>query len=270
MTIPGIDTSRPNVARVCDALLGGRDNYAADREQAERLLEVCPSLRDVVRENRTFVTRAVTWAAQQGLRQFADLGTGMPAQPSAGDAARAVIPAAQIAYIDHDVVVTTHLRALLADDKGIAAAAADLTDPAAVLACPEVRPVIDPAEPVCLVFGLVLNLLHAGKAREVIAGYADLAAPGSLFVVSCGRIDDAGIWDQLSKAYTAAPVYNHTREKVAGFFGGLELVDPGLVPVQSWRGGWQDVPVAPPGPACVLGAVARKPAPRRARGLVAR
>jgi WD40 repeat protein len=78
MTTPGFDTSKPNVARVCDSLLGGHDNYAADREQAERLLKICPSLRDAVRDNRAFIARAVTWAARQGIRQFADLGTGVP------------------------------------------------------------------------------------------------------------------------------------------------------------------------------------------------
>ena len=166
MSTSGIDFTRPNVARVYDVLAGGRDNFAADRELAGRLLEVCPSLGNVVRENRAFIARAVTWAAQQGIGQFADLGTGMSARPSVGDAARAVIPGARIAYIDHDPIVIAIARALLAGDEGTAAAAADLTDPAAVLAHPDVRAVIDPAEPVCVVLGLALSLMPARQARR--------------------------------------------------------------------------------------------------------
>jgi hypothetical protein len=127
-------------------------------------------LRDVVRENRAFITRAITWVAGQGTRQYLDLGTGMLARPSAGDAARAVIPDARIAYIDHDPVVTMHTRVRLADDEGTAAADADLTDPALVLSHPDVRAVIDIAEPVCLIFGLVLSLMPIRQARAVVMG----------------------------------------------------------------------------------------------------
>ena len=258
MSTSGIDSTRPNVARVYDVLAGGRDNYAADREEAERLLKICPPLRGAVRENRAFITRAITWAARQGIRQYADLGTGMPAHPCAGDAARAVIPDARIAYIDHDLVVTAHVRALLADDEGTAAVGADLTDPAAVLARPEMRAAIDPAEPVCAVLGLVLGLMPARQAREVVAGYADRIAPGSCMVISCARCDDEELWKQLSEAYTAADWYNHAPAEIAGLLAGLELVPPGLVVAQSWRGGWHDVPATPPGPVYMLAGVAKK------------
>ena len=192
-------------------LAGGRNNFSADRELAGRLLEICPSLRGAVRENRAFIARAVTWAAGQGKRQFADLGTGMPVRPSAGDAARAVIPGARTAYIDHDPLVTIHAGALLADDEGTAAADADLADPAAVLAHPDVRAVIDPAEPVCIIFGLMLGLMPVRQAREVAAGYADLVAPGSYVVISCAGCDDEALWKQLREAYTAAGSQPRTR-----------------------------------------------------------
>ena len=159
---------------------------------------------NVVRENRTFITRAITWAAGQGTRQYLDLGTGMPIRPAAGDAARAVIPDARIAYIDHDPFVTMHAEVLLADDEGIAVSDADLTDPASVLARPEVRAVIDPAEPVCLVLGLVLGFMPVRQACDVVAGYADLVAPGSCVVISCARCDDEVLWKELSEAYTDA------------------------------------------------------------------
>jgi hypothetical protein len=254
----GIDVTRPNVARVHDALLGGRDNYAADRQMAETLTKIYPGLRDMAREDRGFLIRAVTWAARQGIRQYADIGTGMPRWPGVGDTARNVIPAAKVVYVDADPVVVAHVKVLLAEDAD-ATVDADLADPATVTGHPAFRGVIDLAAPVCLVFGLVLNLFPARKAREIVSGYARLAAPGSVFVVSCGRVDDAALWDKLSGAYTPAPVCNHSPGEVAGFLAGLELVPPGLVAAQNWRGGWHDAPVTPPGPAYVLGAVARKP-----------
>lgn len=253
-----LNTDKPNVARVRDALLGGHGNYHADREEAERLAGICPELRAAARENRAFIARALTWAARQGVSQFIDLGTGMPAHPSAGDAARAVVPDARIAYVDHDPFVIVHAAALLAADKGIAAVDADLADPASVLADPELLRVIDPAEPVCAVLGLVLSLMPARQAREVVAGWADLVAPGSCVVISCGRCDDEALWVKLREACTSADVYNHAPAEVAGFLAGLEPVPPGIAPAQSWRGGWHDAPAIPPGPAYALAGVARK------------
>ena len=224
--ISGIERnlSNPNTARIYDYLLGGYDNFPPDRDLAGRLLDICPSLRGAARDNGAFLGRAVTWAARQGIAQFADLGTGMPAQPSAGDAARAVTAGARTAYIDNDPLVISHTRALLATSDGTAAAVADLAAPAAVLAHPGVRAVIDPAEPVCIIFGLVLSLMPARQAREVVAGYADLLAPGSLVVISCGRFDDEVMWKEFRAACTATAPRNHTRRQVAGFLAGLEPV----------------------------------------------
>ena len=173
--------------------------------------------------------------------------------------ARAIIPSARCANVDNDPLTVAHAQALLARDDGLAVVDADLVDPAAVTGNPEFRGVIDLAEPVCVILSPVLNLFPAGKAREIIAGYADLAAPRSLFVVSFGRgllPRDVG---QLAKAFTAAEVHNHTREETAGFLGGLELADPGLVPAQNWRAGWRHIPATPPSLAYILGGVACKP-----------
>ena len=143
----------------------------------------------------------------------------------------------RLVYVDNDPVVTAHVRALLVTGDGDAAVAADLADPASVLADPAWRGLIDMAEPVCLIFGLVLSLMPARQAREVVAAYADRAAPGSYVVISCGRCDDQALWKQLSEAYTAARAWNHARRTIAGFLGGLELIPPGLVPVQKPDGG---------------------------------
>jgi hypothetical protein len=155
-------------------------------------------------------------------------------RPSVGDAARAVIAGARIACIDYDSIVIAIARALLADGEGTAAAAADLTGPAVVLAYADVRAVIDPAEPVCVVLGLALSLM---PARQAVAGYADLIAPGSYVVISCARCDDEELRKQFSEAFTAADSCNHSPDEVKGFLAGLELVPPGLVaaPKLAWR-----------------------------------
>ena len=127
-----------------------------------------------------------------------------------------------------------------------------LTDPA-------VLTVIDLAEPVCLIFGPVLDLMPARQAREVVTAYADRAAPGSYVVISCGQCDDEVLWKQLSETYTVGDAYNHSPAEVAGFLAGLEPVPTGLTAAQNWRGGWHDAPVLPPGPAYALAAAARKP-----------
>lgn len=152
------------------------------------------------------------------------------------------------------------MRARLVTDDGAAFVAANLTDPAAVLADPAFRAVIDMAESVCLVFSLMLTLMPAWQAREVVAAYADRAAPGSYVVVSCGRYDDAALWKQLAVAYTPTDLHNHSPGEVEGFLAGLKPVPPRLTAAQSWRGGWHDMPAAPPGPAYVLAGVARKAA----------
>ena len=268
MTHPSPEFSRPNAARVYDRLLGGYESFAADREQAAGLLRICPSLGLAALENRYFLARAVTWAAGQGVTQFADLGTGAPVRKASAGViedihvtARAASPSARVAYVDNDRVVLSRSRAFRGVIEGVAVADADLTDPAAVLADPALLKVIDLAEPVALIFGLVLNLLSARQAREVIAGYSGLVAPGSFVVISCGRCDDKELWDELSSAYTAAPVCNHAPGDVEGFLAGLELVPPGLTAAQNWRGGWHDAPAAPPGPVYVLSGVARKAIP---------
>ncbi len=132
----GFDPAMPNTGRVYSRLLGGKDHFAADRAEADVLLGIYPPLAEMVKENRAFLAEAVTWAASQGIGQFLDLGAGLPATPAVHQTARAVLPAARVAYVDRDPMVLSHARALLAAP-GVAAVAADLRDPAVVLADPE-------------------------------------------------------------------------------------------------------------------------------------
>jgi S-adenosyl methyltransferase len=265
MTRPSIDTARPNVARVYDYLLGGIESYAADRELTASLLRICPSLGIAALENRYFLARAVTWAAGEGVTQFIDLGAGAPVHKARAGVledthvtARAVSPSARVAYVDDDPVVLARSRTFRAPARGVAVTAADLTDPRAVLADLGLRAIIDLAQPTCFIFGLVLSLLPAAQARAVVAGYARLAAPGSCIVVSSGRCDDQALWARLSGPHTTAEVHNHTRAEITGFLDGLEVVPPGLVAAQVWRGGRHEVPGVPIGPVYVLAGVARK------------
>jgi O-methyltransferase involved in polyketide biosynthesis len=238
----GFDVSVPNMARVYAYWLGGKDHYAADRAEAERLLAIYPQLRDLVRENRTFLTRAVSWAAGQGISQFVDLGAGLPTMHNTHQAARVVNPAAAVAYVDLDPVVLSHVRALLATGDGVVAVAADLHDPAAVLSHPELQAVIDPAEPVCVILGAVLHFLDADAARRVAAGYGQLMAPGSCLLISVAHYDDEALGKRLAAEYTAATWHNHSCADIMSFFAGLELVGPGLTEAQTWRA-WMPEPV---------------------------
>lgn len=265
MAHPGFGAGRPNVARVYDCLLGGMEALHADREEAARLLAICPSLGIAALENRYFLAHAVTWAAHQGITQFVDLGAGAPVQKATAGlledthvTAQAASPSARVAYVDDDPVVLAHSRAFRARAHGVAVTAADLTDPDTVLADRRLRAVIDLAQPACFLFGLVLGLVPAALARDVVAGYARRAAPGSCLVISCGRCEDQALWDRLRDAYTAASAYNHAPADIGGFLSGLELVPPGLVAAHNWRDGQHDAPPAPPDSVYVLAGIARK------------
>jgi O-methyltransferase involved in polyketide biosynthesis len=258
----GFDSGTPNMARVYDCWLGGKDHYAADREEARRLLRIYPPLRAMVRENRAFITHAVTWAARQGVSQFIDLGAGLPASPAVHQTARAVNPAARVAYVDIDPVVLSHARALLATSNGVTAVAADLRDPAAVLVDPQLRAVIDLREPVCVILAAVLHFLDADAARQVTAGYARLTAPGSCLVLSVACYDDEALGKRLSAEYTAATWHNHSRTDVESFFAGLDLVGPGVTEAQTWRP-WMLEPVLRRREGHVLAGVGHVVAPDR-------
>jgi hypothetical protein len=261
--VPGLDTSRPNIARVYDYWLGGKENFAADRELAEKMLGIYPGIAAMYRDNRAFVTRAVTWAAGQGIARFLDLGAGLPTHPAVHESARQVIQDAQIVYVDNDPLVIVHAEALLAKGSagGVTAVRADLTDPAAVLSQPDVAAVTGGGEPVCVIMAAVLHFYDAPAAREIAAGYVSAMTPGSVMVISCGHSDDAILADRAQEQYTATTWRNHSREDIGSFFAGLEMVPPGLALAHAWRGGMTGLPDRPAGPAYVLGGVAVKPRP---------
>jgi len=155
--VPGIDATRPSVARVYDFWLGGKDNFAVDRETGGRMAEVNPSLPRLVRDNRQFLCAAAARAAGAGVAQFLDLGAGLPAHPAVHEAVREVNADARACYVDNDTAAALHAAVLLADGEGLAAVQADLTDPGSLLARPEVRAMLDFGRPVGIVLGAAVT-----------------------------------------------------------------------------------------------------------------
>jgi len=254
-----LDTDVPNIARVYDFFLGGKDNFAADRELAAQIAELAPDWVQACRDNRQFVGRAVAWAAGQGIRQFLDLGAGLPTHPAVHEVAGDIIPGPRVCYVDNDPVVVAHARALLTKPANVNVADVDLADPVSVLEHPGVTSIIDRSEPVCVLLAMVLHFYDPQTSRELAHGYASRLAPGSVLAISCGRNDDPDMWQQMRESYTAATTYNHTRDELRSFFGTCPLVPPGLALARSWRGGMAAVPERLPGPAYVLGGVGVKP-----------
>lgn len=256
----GFDASKPNVARVYDFWLGGKDNFAADRELAQNIAAINPDAPRMARDNRAFVTRAVTWTARLGIAQFIDVGAGLPTHPAVHETACAVIPAARTAYVDNDPVVLTHAAALLSSPC-VVTVGADLRDPAAVLSDPKLGQVIDLREPTCVLLSSVLHFFPAAQAREITAAFTRLLAPGSVVIISAS--DAIPELTAELAAYTAAQIWNHDRDTFRSFFdhAGLELADPpGISIARSWRADMPD-PGLPAGRAWMNAAVGRKSSP---------
>jgi O-methyltransferase involved in polyketide biosynthesis len=258
--MPAFDPRTPSIARVYDYLLGGKDNFAADREVAEKLLAVYPPIIETVPESRRFVERAVSWAAEQGIAQFIDLGAGLPTAPNTHETAQDASPAAVIAYVDNDPVVISHLTALLAQHNDrVAVISADLRDHEAILGDPRLRAVIDLSRPVCVVMGMILHFETAGAASALVKRYMSAVAPGSCLIatIASGKGSLAGEFYQAYNASGFATMYNHTSADFASFFDDLEIIPPGLGDARQIRPGWSEFLPAPKRPDRVLAGIAR-------------
>ncbi len=251
------DPTKPNIARVWDYWLGGKDNFAADRELAQTMLEVQPISALMARENRQFLSRAVSYVAQHEVRQFIDVGAGLPTVLNTHEIARNVDPEARVAYVDNDPVVISHARSLLATSPGVMAVPGDMRDPARILADASLAELINLAEPACVILSAILHFADAATAREVGAAFARALAHGSYLIISVGTGSRAE-GEDFATAYTAGNIHTHSPEEILTFFDGLELVPPGLVPVQAWYGDAPS-PDLEPRTANFIGGVARKP-----------
>jgi hypothetical protein len=242
----GIDVNRPSVARVYDYWLGGKDNFASDRDMGGRMADVNPALPQLVRHNREFIRAAAVRAAEAGIHQFLDLGSGLPAHPAVHEAVRQVIPDARVAYVDIDPVAVIHAEALLARGEGLTAVRADLTEPETVLADPRVRAVIDMSEPVAVILAAVLHFLSADSAAEVCASYMSRAARGSWLIVSSGHYQDTELADRVQQTATHARFWNHGAADLASMLGRLEPVEPGVCEARRWIAGTGGEPAGKP------------------------
>lgn len=254
-----IDVSKPSNSRVYSYLLGGKDNFAVDREAAERMLTRDPGLRQRARLNRAFVTGATKRATRAGIAQFLDLGSGLPVHPSVDEVVRVANPVARVAYVDSDPVVFSHTNALSAVEEGIVAALADFRDPAAVLAHPDIREAIDLSEPTCVILAAVSHLLPPARVADIAAGYMRALPAGSWLVVSTEYVTDEALRAPLATLYGVEEVYNHGPVEVASFFRDLDLVEPGIAEARRWLSGLSGVSVEPGQPGYVLCAAGIKP-----------
>jgi SAM-dependent methyltransferase len=257
----GLDTAVPNAARIYDYLLGGKDNYAADRTAAERVLRALPDAALVARANRAFMADAVRQVAGFGITQFIDIGTGLPTAPSVHECARSVIPSARVAYIDNDPVVVAHSRALLATDDLLTVIDGDARESKAILADPLFTSLIDLARPVCVMFVSILHFMTPAQADDAVATFRDVLAPGSYLVISAGHGNERSNPEvgKIQAAYGGkATLTGRPVAEFAAYFDDFELVAPGLVPVTDWPAVARGASSAPTKAEMLVG-IGRKP-----------
>ena len=238
----GIDISVPSVSRIYDFYLGGSHNFEVDREAARKAMEFMPGLPKIMQANRAFMRRAVRFAAAEGITQFLDIGSGIPTFGSVHEVARAVSPQARVMYVDHDPVAVAHSQAVLAGDEHADVLAADLRKPREILDSPQVRGLIDQNRPVALLLVAILHFVEdMDDPYAAVAELRDALAPGSLLVLSHASYE--GIPLPPERAEGAVDVYKdirnplvmRSRDSIARFFEGYDMVEPGLVPMPHWR-----------------------------------
>src|SRR3954447_4692825 len=242
---PGIDVTKPNIARVYDAFLDGKDNFAADRAVVELTLQIVPDAAVGAKANRAFLRRVVRYlAGQAGVGQFLDIGSGLPSQGNVHEIAHEASPTARVAYVDSDPVVLRHAQALLADAPTVRVVTADVRRPAEVLGSAQVRELIDFGRPVGL---LMLAILHHIREEDdpagIVARFREAAAPGSYLAISSFRMPGPGHAEAAARTLEVQELFNaklgtglwREHEEILAWFGDWEVLDPGLVPLPEWR-----------------------------------
>jgi hypothetical protein len=262
---PEIDTTKPHAARIYDFLLGGKDNFAADREVAEQTLRAWPGMRTAARENRGFLRRAVTYlTAEAGISQFLDIGSGLPTAGNVHEVAQAINPAARVVYVDNDPIVLAHGRALLASTPQgrCAYLQADLHDAQAILDSDVVRDTLDFTQPVALILAAILHFFSDDENPAAITDALKAALPpGSYVAATHGAAEYIGEarMESVSNAYRREGI--RAQARTAEEFGDLlfrdmTLVPPGVVLLSEWRPEGEILP--PPAEVGANGAVAKK------------
>lgn len=236
-----IDTSRPHPARMYNFYLGGKDNYAVDQEAAREILQAVPEVRDMARENRAFLQRAVRFlVGEAGIRQIVDVGTGIPAAGNVHEVAREIAPDVRVIYVDNDPIVHVHASALLTGTGATRIVLADLREPETILAHPRVRELIDFSQPAALLLVAILHFITDDENPErIIAAFRDALPSGSYLALSHGTADfhSPDAVSHGTKVYqrATAPLVLRSHARVTALFDGFDLVEPGLVQVPLWR-----------------------------------
>jgi S-adenosyl methyltransferase len=261
----GLDPNTPNVARIYDYWLGGKDNFAADRATAEKLSGIVPEARAAARANREFLRRAVRFLAEAGIRQFIDLGTGLPTQANVHEVAHQIAPTTRVVYVDYDPVVVVHGQALLQADDATSIIEADVREPEKILEHHELRVMIDFDEPVAL---LMVGIAHFITDEEdpygIVARFKEAMVPGSYLAICHVTADPRPQAEApVTEIYrqTTAPMVPRSHDQVLRLFDGFDLVEPGLVYAPEWRPEWTGEQ-ADPVTSFVFAGVGRKPGTR--------
>lgn len=238
----GIDISVPSVSRIYDFYLGGSHNFEADREAARRAMEFMPGLPKIMQANRAFMRRAVRFAAAEGITQFLDIGSGIPTFGSVHEVAQAVSPEARVMYVDHDPVAVAHSQAVLAGNEHTDVLAADLRKPREILGSPQMQGLIDQNRPVALLLVAILHFVEdTDDPYAAVAELRDALAPGSLLVLTHASYEGIPLPPERAEGTVDVykdirnPLVMRSREAIARFFEGYDMVEPGLVPMPHWR-----------------------------------
>ena len=257
--VPKIDTSVPHSARIWNYWLGGKDNYPVDRAAGDRYRETFPQIVDVARAGRYFLARSVRFlAGEAGVRQFIDMGTGLPAADNTHEVAQRMAPECRVVYVDNDPLVLAHARALLdsTPQGSCDYADADMRDPGAILAA--AARTLDLTRPVALLFmGVLGHVADYDESRAIVSALLDGVPAGSYLALKESVGAQARVKaNQQYEQTGAVPYTSRTAAQVEGYFAGLDLVPPGVVPVGYWR---PDPSPFPPVQVDSLAGVARKP-----------
>ncbi len=258
----GIDTSVPHSARIWNYWLGGKDNFPVDRLAGDDYIQTFPGILDVARLTRQFLIRAVNYlAGDAGIRQFLDVGTGLPTVDNTHEVAQRVAPEARIVYVDNDPLVLAHAQALLT---GTAQGAtdyidADMREPATILEAAERT--LDLTRPVALTFmGVLGHITDDGEAQSVVRGMMEGLPSGSFLALADGADDITPEFEAAQRMYDeggSVPYKLRSQHQIVQFFAGLELLEPGIVPVPQWRP--EVTPITPPPGVQPLAGIGRKP-----------
>lgn len=230
-------------ARLYDYYLGGIHNFPADRAVAKALLERSPMIRTIARYNRAFLARAVRHLTANGVHQFLDIGSGIPTEGNVHEIAQAAVPDARVVYVDVDPDAVSESLELLEGNEYATAVRADVREPQALLDHPQVRRMLDFDKPIAVMLVAVLHFVEdSDEVRDIVATFRSALAPGSHLVIAHATIDelviDEQVWERTQREYrqqTTTPLVPRGRSDVARFFDGFEMVEPGLVWLNTWR-----------------------------------